>query len=77
MVKVNVSANMSYMLDKSQVENLMSLEYEYLNRMLLNLGPKKVLVIVSIHVSSRTPMVYLLLDDMEAFPCQNDNTNRQ
>jgi hypothetical protein len=22
-------------------------------------------------------MVYLLLDDMEAFPCQNDNTNRQ
>jgi hypothetical protein len=31
---------MSYMLDKSQVENLMSLEYEYLNLMLLNLGPK-------------------------------------
>jgi hypothetical protein len=40
MVKVNVSANMSYMLDKSQVENLMSLEYEYLNLMLLDLGPK-------------------------------------
>jgi hypothetical protein len=31
---------MSYMLDKSQVENLMSLEYEYLNLMLLDLGPK-------------------------------------
>jgi hypothetical protein len=31
---------MSYMLDKSQVENLMLLEYEYLNLMLLNLGPK-------------------------------------
>jgi hypothetical protein len=30
---------MSYMLDKSQVENPMSLEYEYLNLMLLNLGP--------------------------------------
>jgi hypothetical protein len=31
---------MSYMLDKSQVENLMPLENEYLNLMLLNLGPK-------------------------------------
>ena len=40
MVKVNVRANMSYMLDKSQVENLVPLEYEYLNLMLLNLGPK-------------------------------------
>ena len=40
MVKVNVRGNMSYMLDKSQVENLVSLEYEYLNLMLLNLGPK-------------------------------------
>jgi hypothetical protein len=40
MVKVNVRASMSYMIDKSQVENLMSLEYEYLNLMLLNLGPK-------------------------------------
>jgi hypothetical protein len=40
MVKVNVMANMSYMLDKPQVENLMSLEYKYLNLMLLHLGPK-------------------------------------
>jgi hypothetical protein len=40
MVKVNVRASMSYMLEKSQVENLMSLEYKYLNLMLLNLGPK-------------------------------------
>ena len=40
MVKVNVRENMSYMLDKSQVENLVPLEYEYLNLMLLNLGPK-------------------------------------
>jgi hypothetical protein len=40
MAKVNVRANMSYMLDKTQVENLMPLEYEYLNPMLLNLGPK-------------------------------------
>jgi hypothetical protein len=31
---------MSYMLDKSQVENLITLEYEYLNLMLLNLGSK-------------------------------------
>jgi hypothetical protein len=31
---------MSYMIAKSQVENLMSLEYEYLNLMLLNLGTK-------------------------------------
>jgi hypothetical protein len=31
---------MSYMLDKSQFENLMPLEYEYLNLMLLNLGSK-------------------------------------
>jgi len=31
---------MSYMLDKLQVENLMPLEYEYLNHMLLNLDPK-------------------------------------
>jgi hypothetical protein len=44
----------------------MSLEYEYLNRLLLDLGPKQVLVIVSIHVPSRTPMGYLLPDDMEA-----------
>jgi hypothetical protein len=40
MVKVNMRANMGYMLDKSQVENLKPLEYEYLNLMLLNLGPK-------------------------------------
>jgi hypothetical protein len=55
MVKVNVKTNMSYMLEKPLVENLMSLEYEYLNRMLLDLGPKQVLVIISIHVSSRMP----------------------
>jgi hypothetical protein len=55
----------------------MSLEYEYLNRMLLDLSPQQVLVIVSIHVSSRMPMGYLLPDDMEAFPYQNDKTNRQ
>jgi hypothetical protein len=55
----------------------MSLEYEYLNRMPLNLGPKKVLVIVSIYVSSRIPIGYLLPDDMEAFPYKNDKTNRQ
>lgn len=40
MVKVNVMENMSYKLDKSQVENPMPLEYKYLNLMLLNLGPK-------------------------------------
>jgi hypothetical protein len=40
MVKVNVRANMSYMLDKLEVENLMPPEYEYLNLMLLNLSPK-------------------------------------
>jgi hypothetical protein len=55
----------------------MSLEYEYLNLMLLDLGPKQVFVIVSIHVSSRTPTGYLLPDDMEVFPYQNDKTNRQ
>jgi hypothetical protein len=54
----------------------MSLEYKYLNRMLLDLGPKQVLVIVSIHVSLGMPMGYLLPDDMEAFPYQNDKTNR-
>jgi hypothetical protein len=52
-------------------------EYEYQNRMLLDLGPKQVLVIVSIHVSSRTPTGYLLPDDMEDFPYQNDKINRQ
>jgi hypothetical protein len=55
----------------------MSLEYEYLNHMLLDLGPKQVLVIVSIHVSSRTPTGYLLPDDIEAFPYQNDRTHKQ
>jgi hypothetical protein len=40
-------------------------KYEYSNLMLLDLGPKQVLVIVSIHVSSRTPIGYLLPDDME------------
>jgi hypothetical protein len=39
--------------------------YEYPNLMLLDLGPKQVLVIVSIHVSSRTPTGHLLPDDME------------
>jgi hypothetical protein len=33
--------------------------------MLLDLGPKQVLIIVNIHVSSRTPTGYLLPDDME------------
>jgi hypothetical protein len=55
----------------------MSREYEYLNRLLLDLGPKQVLVIVSIHLSSRMPTGYLLSDDMEAFPYQNDRTNIQ
>jgi hypothetical protein len=55
----------------------MSHEYEYPNLMLLDLGPKQVLVIVSIHVSSRTPTGYLLPDDMETSPHQNDKTNRQ
>jgi hypothetical protein len=45
--------------------------------MLINLGSKQVLVIVSIHVSSRTPMGYLLPDDIETSPHQNDKTNRQ
>jgi hypothetical protein len=40
-------------------------KYEYPNLMLLYLGPKQVLVIVSIHVSSKTPTEYLLPDDME------------
>jgi hypothetical protein len=39
--------------------------YEYPNLMLLDLGPKQVLVIVSIHVSSRTPTGFLLPDDLE------------
>jgi hypothetical protein len=33
--------------------------------MLLDLGPKQVLVIISIYVSSKTPTGYLLPDDME------------
>jgi hypothetical protein len=45
--------------------------------MLLDLGPKQVLVIVSIHVSLRAPMGYLLPDDMETSPHQSDKTNRQ
>jgi hypothetical protein len=76
-VKVNASTNIIYMLDKSWVENLMPREYEYLNHMLLDLGPKQVLVIVSIHVLLRTPMGYLLPEDMKDFPYQNDRTNRQ
>jgi hypothetical protein len=55
----------------------MSREYEHPNLMLLDLGPKQVLVIVSIHVSSRMPMGYLLPDDMETSPHQNDKTKRQ
>jgi hypothetical protein len=45
--------------------------------MLIDLGPKQVLVIVSIRVSLRTPTGYLLPDDMEIVPHQNDKTNRQ
>jgi hypothetical protein len=41
------------------------MKYEYPNLMLLDLGPKQVLVIVSIHVSLRMPTEYLLPDDME------------
>jgi hypothetical protein len=55
----------------------MSREYECLNDMLLDLRPKQVLVIVSIQVSLRTPTGYLLPEDMEAFPYQNDRTNIQ
>jgi hypothetical protein len=55
----------------------MSREYEYPNLMLLDLGPKQVLVIVSIHVSLRTPTGYLMPYDMETSPHQNDNINRQ
>jgi hypothetical protein len=45
--------------------------------MLVDLGPKEVPVIVSIHVSSRMPTGYLLPGDMENNPHQNDKTNRQ
>jgi hypothetical protein len=45
--------------------------------MLIDLVPKQVLVIVSIRVSLRTPTGYLLLDDMETIPHQNDKTKRQ
>jgi hypothetical protein len=55
----------------------MSREYKYLNLMLLDLGPKQVCVIVIIHVSLRTPIGYLLPDDMETSPHHNDKTNRQ
>jgi hypothetical protein len=41
------------------------MKYEYPNLMLLDLGPKQVIVIVSIYVSSRMPTGYLLPDDME------------
>jgi hypothetical protein len=47
-------------------------KYEYPNLMLLDLGLEQVLVILSIHVSSRTPTGYLLPDDMETSPHQND-----
>jgi hypothetical protein len=40
-------------------------KYEYPNLMLLDLGPKQVLIIISIHVSSRTPTGYLLPDYIE------------
>jgi hypothetical protein len=45
--------------------------------MLIDLGPKQVLVIVSIRVSSRRPKGYLFPDDMETSPHQNDKTKRQ
>jgi hypothetical protein len=45
--------------------------------MLVDLGPKQVLVIVSICVSLRTPTGYLLANDMETSLHQNDKTNRQ
>jgi hypothetical protein len=45
--------------------------------MLIDLGPKQVLVIVSIRVSLRMPTGYLLPDDMDTSPHQNDKTNRQ
>jgi hypothetical protein len=45
--------------------------------MLIDLGPKQVLVIVSIRVSLRTPTGYHLPDDIKTSPHQNDKTNRQ
>jgi hypothetical protein len=54
----------------------MSREYEYLNHA-NRLRSQEVLVIVSIHVSLRMPTGYLLPNDMETFPHQNDKTNRQ
>jgi hypothetical protein len=41
------------------------MKYEYPNLMLLDLGPKQVLVIISINVSLKMPTGYLLPDDME------------
>jgi hypothetical protein len=52
------------------------MKYEYPNLMPLDLGLKQVIVIVSIHVSSRTPTGYLLPDDIQTSPHQNDKTNR-
>ena len=40
MIKFKVEANISNVLDKVWVENLMPLEYEYLHHVLLNLGNK-------------------------------------
>jgi hypothetical protein len=45
--------------------------------MLIDLGPKQALVIVSIRVSLRMPTGYHLPDDMETSPHQKDKTNRQ
>jgi hypothetical protein len=53
------------------------MSYEYPNLMLLDLGPKQVLVIVSIRVSLRMPAGYLLPDDMKISLHQNDKANKQ
>jgi hypothetical protein len=45
--------------------------------MLVDLGPKQVLIIISICVSLRMPTGYPLPDDMETSPHQNDKINNQ
>jgi hypothetical protein len=42
------------MLKNHELKTSCPVKYEYLNLMLLDLGPKQALVIVSIYVSSRT-----------------------
>ena len=77
MVKFEVKANMSGVLDKEMVESFMPLEYEYLHHGVTQLGKqskfkKKYCIIASLRGTTGVPLVPV----HGTRPCKNDKTKK-